>query len=87
MNRIDPKQYGLSARVKLEWIEKDHIKIILHRKSRIIMKDGQRILDMAKQITNIDSSIKVSLGISGPICGKTIKSLMDSGIQVDVDNS
>lgn len=82
MDCIDPKKYELSTRVKLQYLEKDHIKIIIHRKSRIIMKDGLRILEIVKKITAVESRIKISLDINGPICSKTIKLLSDNGIPV-----
>ena len=52
MNSVDPKQFGLSSRTYL--IEnKNTISIIIDRKSRIIMKDGKKILDQANAIQKI----------------------------------
>ena len=49
MQLLSPEDYGLNTKVRLIQ-SKDHIGIVIDRKSRIIMKDGIRILDQAKKI-------------------------------------
>ena len=85
MSLVDSKKYGLSSRVKLEYAGENHLKILLHRKSRIIMKDGQRVLDMVSKIKTYDSAIEVGLSITGPICSKTIQFLNDNEIKVVIN--
>lgn len=82
MKTIKPKEFGLSSRVNLEWIEESHLAIIIQRKSRIIMKDGQRILERIKTIKKVDDKLKVSLKAAGPICSKTVKLLNDNNINI-----
>ena len=48
--KLDPKKYGLSTRVNLIENEKKEIILLIDRKSRIIMKDGRKILDRARKI-------------------------------------
>jgi len=57
MNEITNK-YGLSSRVKLEIINKNHIGILKQIKSRIIQKDAEKIIEKANTIRRKDSSIK-----------------------------
>ena len=52
MQSLSPKDYGLNSKVKLIQSD-DHIGIVIDRKSRIIMKDGIRILDQVKKIKKI----------------------------------
>ena len=80
--KIDPTKYGLGSRVVLEQIEDNHIAIVKRIKSRIIMKDGRKILEQAQQIKSIDQNTKISLAISGPICRKTVAFLLENGIEV-----
>ena len=80
--QIDATEYGLSKRINIVEISKNHLGILKQRKSRVIMKDGEQILDIADLIRKIDSNIKISLIISGPICGKTIKHLESNSINI-----
>ena len=48
--KLDPKKYGLSTRVVLIENDQKEIIISINRKSRIIMKDGIKIVDQANQI-------------------------------------
>ena len=47
---IGPNIYGLSNKVILTEINKNHIAIVKKRKSRIIMNDGQIILNQINKI-------------------------------------
>ena len=49
MQNIDPKLYDLHPRIILRKNQKN-IYIVIDRKSRVIMKDGYRILEIAKKI-------------------------------------
>ena len=71
MKEIDSKIYGLSTRVKLVRLGDNHLAIVKKIKSRIIMKDGQKILKQVKQIRSKEHNTRVSLIISAPICSKT----------------
>ena len=81
MKNIDPRKYNLQSRVKL--IGKDKIvSIVIDRKSRIIMKDGHRILKIAKQINQVEVDKKVSVLSGAPVCKKTKKFLLENHIVV-----
>lgn len=72
LNReVDSKQFGLNSRVKLKVDDEGNIYIIKKIKSRIIMKDGEKIVEVSQAIKNKNHNAKVSLIISGPICSKT----------------
>ena len=48
--KLDPKKYGLNTRVVLIENDQKEIIIVVDRKSRIIMKDGIKIVDQARKI-------------------------------------
>ena len=58
---LDPKKYNLNSRVLIEEKSPGHIAIVVKRKSRVIMKDGVRLLEQAKAIQKTTPNIKVSL--------------------------
>ncbi len=82
MKELNPKDFGLGSRVKLVEIEPYHIGIVKKIKSRIIMKDGRKIMETAGKIKETRPSVQISLFISGPICSKTRKYLADNGVEV-----
>jgi len=77
---VDPKQFGLNPRISL--VENSNsIAIVIDRKSRIIMKDGKRILDQSSIIMKKDKR-SVFLLTSAPICGKTKLFLSQNNISI-----
>ena len=80
MKNIDPTQYNLSSRVDLRQGRSGDLLIIIDRKSRIIMKDGIRVLGMVKKINKIDPKKNISVRTSAPICSKTKKLLLENNI-------
>ena len=80
MKNIDPTQYNLSSRVDLRQDRSGDLLIIIDRKSRIIMKDGIRVLEMVKKINKIDPKKNISVQTSAPICSKTKKLLLENNI-------
>ena len=81
MKNIDPTQYNLSSRVDLRQDHSGDLLIIIDRKSRIIMKDGIRVLEMVKKINKIDPKKNISVRTSAPICSKTKKLLLENNIR------
>jgi len=77
---LDPKRYGLTARTKLVKLD-NAIGIIIDRKSRIIMKDGNKILDQANKIQTIENS-PIVLFTSAPVCSKTKNYLLENNISI-----
>ena len=80
MKNIDPTQYNLSSRVDLRQDRSRDLLIVIDRKSRIIMKDGIRVLEMVKKINKIDPKKNISVRTSAPICSKTKKLLLENNI-------
>ena len=80
MKNIDPTQYNLSSRVDLRQDHSGDLLIIIDRKSRIIMKDGIRVLEMVKKINKIDPKKNILVRTSAPICSKTKKLLLENNI-------
>ena len=76
------EKFDLPKRTQLIQINANTIGIIKKRKSRIIMKDGKQILDIAKMIRKVDSGISIVLIIQGPICSKTMKFLSENKIGI-----
>ena len=80
MKNIDPKRYNLSSRTILRQIGKNNISIIIDRKSRIIMKDGKRILKQARSIHQINPNMTITVLTSAPVCSKTRGFLLENNI-------
>ena len=81
MKKIDPKTFGLSKRTIL-YKEKNKIIIESRRKSRIIMKDGVRFVEVAEKIKKNGKVQKVALLTNAPICSKTKTFLINKKISI-----
>ena len=81
MKKIDPKLYDLNSRIILLKNKKD-IYIVIDRKSRIIMKDGHRILEIVKKIRDSETGKNVSVLSGAPVCSKTQKFLTENNISI-----
>jgi hypothetical protein len=82
MKNIDPKKYNLSSRVILKESSNGQIFLIINRKSRIIMKDGNRILDIIQKIKTIEKDKKTSVLTSAPVCSKTRQFLNKNKVEI-----
>ena len=82
MKKIDPKRYNLSQRLNLQQNELNELFIIIDRQSRIIMKDGHRILKMVNRIQSVEKDRHVSVLTSAPVCSKTKTFLSNHSIPV-----
>ncbi len=80
-DKIDPVQYGLSKRTVLAGINGKHLAIVKKRKSRIVMKDGEQILEQAETIMSRSPGIKISVMTDAPVCSKTLRFLKEKGIE------
>ena len=77
---ISTADLGLPSRTKLATDGKRAHYIIKNIKSRIIMKDGKKILEIAKKIkTEIKTS--VFLATTAPVCSKTKAYLKENKIE------
>ena len=81
MHKLEPHLYGLSARTNLVQID-NSIGIVIDRKSRIIMKDGHRIVKQAHAI-QIKNNKPVILITSAPVCSKTKQYLSANNILIN----
>jgi hypothetical protein len=82
---INPKEYNLSSRIKLRGDNSKVVQIIKKRKSRIIMKDGLQLLEIANSIHKVNPEVKIEIIVSGPVCSKTTKFLADKDILIKKD--
>ena len=83
MKKIDPKRYNLSPRLNLKQNKLNEIFIIIDRKSRIIMKDGHRIVKMVNRIHSIEKDRHISVLSSAPVCSKTRIFLSNNSILIN----
>ena len=81
MKNINPTKYNLHPRVKLLGKDK-RVFIVIDRKSRIIMKDGHRIVKIAKKINQVEVDKEVSVLSGAPVCKKTKNLLLENQIVV-----
>jgi hypothetical protein len=78
---VDPADYGLPKTTVLS--EHDGgIALVVNRKSRIVMADGQRILTKVTKIRNKVAGVDIVLKTSAPVCTKTKTFLAEHGIAV-----
>ncbi len=85
MNKlINPKLFGLPSSTKIKQVGTNQYDIVIQRKSRIIMKDGEGILAKVNKIKNQVPDAQVSLKTSAPVCSKTKVFLEGHGISVSV---
>ena len=71
MININPKKYNLSSRISLQENSLKELCIVVKRKSRIIMKDGRRLLEIAEKIKQVEKNRKIKILSSAPVCSKT----------------
>ncbi|MDD9887263.1 MAG: hypothetical protein OXU46_01400 [Candidatus Marinimicrobia bacterium] len=69
MKRLNPKNFNIKSKIYIE-DRGDNICIIINRKSRIIMKDGERILGYVKAIQGALRK-PISIETGAPVCSKT----------------
>ena len=84
--QIDSSTLGLSKRTQVAVGKDRNYYIIKNIKSRIIMKDGHKIVETVKQIKNKTNS-SVSLATIAPVCSKTTRFLNENDIKIIFDYS
>ena len=85
MKQLDPKIFNLNSRAIIEE-EKSALTLVVNRKSRIIMKDGRRLLDQVRQIKKL-SKKPVSIFTTAPVCSKTKGFLNNNGVEIIQENN
>ncbi len=83
---LDPAKYGLNKRLKIYKNSDEHLIIEKVIKSRIIQKDAQKIIDIAKQLSLHIPQAKITLRCRNNICSKSVKLLADSNIDLEFTN-
>ena len=81
MQKLEPQSYGLNNRINLVRID-NSIGIVIDRKYRIIMKDGDRIVKQA-QVIQVKENKPVVLITSAPVCSKTKQYLSANNILIN----
>ena len=79
---VDPKLFGLHPATQLEQSGKKRFVIVINRKSRIIMKDGEKIVQKADRIREKVPGAAVSLRSSAPVCSKTKAMLQANKVEI-----
>ena len=79
--KLDPKKYGLNTSTVLIENERKEIIIVINRKSRIIMKDGRKILEKVRKIQQQENKI-IRVKTNAPLCSKTKQHLQENGIEI-----
>lgn len=80
MKTVDPLDYNLSPRTKLLKDGPGSFFIVIDRKSRVIMKDGNRVVNIAKHIIEVNQKATITLLTSAPVCSKTKEFLLKNRI-------
>ncbi len=81
--KIDPKKFGLPATTRIEHTGSTHFIIVIDRKSRIIMNDGEKILDKAAKIKASVPDAVVTVSTTAPVCSKTKRFLEEQNVRVE----
>lgn len=71
---------GVSNRTLLE-MEHEEIFLVKNKKSRIIMKEGEAIIEI-NRVVKSKYNKNITLETTAPICSKTVKLLSDKNIKI-----
>ena len=82
---IDPKTFGLPATTRILKTGADVYRIVVKRKSRIVMKDGQKLLEKAEKIKAHLPRARIGLETTAPVCSKTKQFLESRGIDIHTE--
>ena len=81
LKTVDPITVGAPKRSNVATDNDNNIYIVKNIKSRIIMKDGLKLFDLAKKIKTVKNET-VSLATTAPVCSKTKKYLEENEIKI-----
>ena len=84
LKTINPISVGAPKRSNVAMDNDNNIYIVKNIKSRIIMKDGLKLFDLANKIKNAKNAT-VSLATTAPVCSKTKKYLEENEIKITSD--
>lgn len=80
---IDSKRFGLSSRIKIYKKNPSTYLLDRIRKSRIIMKDAEKILEITNQIKTIEPNMNIEICVSEAICSKSVRFLESHNIPIN----
>jgi len=84
LKRLNPKNFNIKSNISIE-DRGDDVCIIINRKSRIIMKDGERILGYVKAIQEVFPK-PINIETSAPVCSKTKAHLQNQSVLIKTQN-
>ena len=84
LKTIDPINVGAPKRSNVAMDNDNNIYIVKNINSRIIMKDGLRLFDLAKKIKTVKNAT-ISLATTAPVCSKNKKFLEENEIKITSD--
>ena len=84
LKMVSANDLDLSSRIKIAIDNKDNHYIVKNVRSRIIMKTGEKIYEIANQIKP-NTKGSVFLATTAPICSKTKKYLEEKKINIISD--
>lgn len=79
------EKYGLPAQTRLEVLGANHLAIVKMVKSRILVRDAEKIVEIAAQIRQKEPTMTLSLICTENICSKSIRLLEAHRIGVLID--
>jgi hypothetical protein len=80
--KVNAVKFGLTGRTDLEKTGRNHYSIIIKRKSRLLLKDGEKILEKIRMIQEFVPGAKIDLMTNAPVCGKAHQFLNENGIEI-----
>jgi len=80
---LNPADFGLKNTVNIVRESAHEISIIIDRKSRLVMKDGRRLLEQAEKIGQMEKGTRITIKTSAPVCSKTRAFLKQRDITVE----
>lgn len=83
MEPVDPKSLGLPPRTIVYKTAPKNYVIRIDRKSRIIMKDANKLLEKAETICKANPGATVAIETSAPVCSKSTIFLSERGIGIN----
>ncbi len=83
MEKLDPEIFELPASTILQKVSDNLIAVIKIRKSRIIMRDGEKLLETARKIREKMPDSDVIIKTTAPVCSKTEQFLRDNNVRIE----
>ena len=84
LKMVSANEFDLSSQIKIAVDNKDNHYIVKNVRSRIIMKTGEKIYEIANQIKS-NTRGSVFLATTAPVCSKTKKYLEEKKINIVSD--